>query len=121
MVSMDWKLASDVRREADPPRGPARDFHAEHAAFLRRARGGAEVYVKVVVTPASTDAELDAMARAVAEVDPKLTLVVQPVTPCGGVKARPAAARVLEIAARLERVLADVRVIPQTHVIYGAL
>src|SRR5262245_3084916 len=38
VVSMDWKLASDVRRESDPPRGPALDFHAEHAAFLARAR-----------------------------------------------------------------------------------
>jgi pyruvate-formate lyase-activating enzyme len=34
-VSMDWKLASDVRRTI--PRGPVRDFHAEHRAFLARA------------------------------------------------------------------------------------
>jgi organic radical activating enzyme len=121
VVSMDWKLASDVRRESDPPRGPARDFHAEHAAFLARARRDAEVFVKVVVTPASQDAELDAMARAIAAVDRTLTLVVQPVTPRGAVKERPGAARLLEIARRLERTLADVRVIPQTHPLYGAL
>jgi organic radical activating enzyme len=121
VVSMDWKLASDVRRESDPPRGEAADFHAEHRAFLARARRSAEVFVKAVVTPASTDAELDAMARAIAEVDPRVPVVVQPVTPRGGVRERPGAARLLQIAARLERVLADVRVIPQTHPIYGAL
>ena len=121
VVSMDWKLASDVRRADDPARGPARDFHAEHTAFLARARRSAEVFVKVVVTPASTDAELYQMARAMAGIDPMVPLIVQPVTPRGGVKERPGAARLLQIAARLERVLADVRLIPQTHPIYGAL
>jgi organic radical activating enzyme len=121
VVSMDWKLASDVRRAGDPARGPAADFHAEHAAFLARARRSAEVFVKVVVTPASSDAELDEMARAIAAIDPLVPLIVQPVTPRGAVKERPGAARLLEIAARLERMLADVRVIPQTHPIYGAL
>jgi organic radical activating enzyme len=121
VVSMDWKLASDVRRADDPARGPVRDFHAEHTAFLARARRSAEVFVKVVVTPASTDAELDQVARAVAGIDRKVPLIVQPVTPRGGVKERPGAARLLQIAARLERVLADVRLIPQTHPLYGAL
>jgi organic radical activating enzyme len=121
VVSMDWKLASDVRRADDAARGPVRDFHAEHEAFLARARRSAEVFVKVVVTPASTDAELDQVARGIAAVDPKVTLVVQPVTPRGAVKERPSAARLLEITTRLERVLADVRLIPQTHPIYGAL
>jgi 7-carboxy-7-deazaguanine synthase len=121
VVSMDWKLASDVRRADDPTRGPVRDFHAEHAAFLARARRSAEVFVKVVVTPASSDAELDRVARGIAAVDPKVPLIVQPVTPKGGVKERPGAARLLQLVARLERELADVRLIPQTHPIYGVL
>jgi organic radical activating enzyme len=121
VVSMDWKLASDVRRASDPARGEIADFHAEHRAFLARARRSAEVFVKVVVTPESRDDELDRMAEGVAAIDPKVPLIVQPVTPRGGVKERPSAARLLEIAARLERVLADVRVIPQTHPLYGAL
>ena len=78
------------------------------------------MFVKAVVTPSTTDAELDAMADAVASVDPGVLVVVQPVTPRGGVRERPSAARLLEIAARLERGLTDVRVIPQTHPIYGA-
>jgi organic radical activating enzyme len=121
VVSMDWKLASEVRRESDPPRGEVADFHAEHRAFLARALRGAEVFVKAVVTPSTSDAELDAMARAVAEVDRRVLVVVQPVTPRGAVRERPSAARLLQIAARLERTLEDVRVIPQTHPLYGAL
>ncbi|HVN38664.1 MAG TPA: 7-carboxy-7-deazaguanine synthase QueE [Myxococcota bacterium] len=121
VVSMDWKLASDVRRASDPARGEIADFHAEHRAFLSRARRSAEVFVKVVVTPESGDDELDRMAEAVAAIDPKVPLIVQPVTPRGVARERPSAARVLEIAARLERRLADVRVIPQTHPLYGAL
>jgi 7-carboxy-7-deazaguanine synthase len=121
LVAMDWKLASDVRRASDPARGEIADFHAEHRAFLSRARRSAEVFVKVVVTPESRDDELDRMAEAIAAIDPKLALILQPVTPRGGVKERPSAARLLEIAARLERGLADVRVIPQTHPLYGAL
>jgi organic radical activating enzyme len=121
VVSMDWKLASDVWRATDDPRAAPPDYHAAHAAFLRRARQSAEVFVKVVVTPASTDAELEAMARGVAQVDARVPLIVQPVTPHGGVTQRPSAQRLLEIAARLERTLADVRVIPHTHPLYGAL
>jgi len=121
VVSMDWKLASDVRRESDPPRGEVRDFHAEHRAFLARARRSGEVFVKVVVTPGTLDRELEEMAQGVASVDPQIPVIVQPVTPRGSVKERPPAARLLEIAARLEQVLANVRLIPQTHPLYGAL
>jgi organic radical activating enzyme len=121
VVSMDWKLASDVRRAADPKHGPVRPFHAEHARFLRVARRAPEVVVKLVITPASTDAELDEAWAEIAAIDPATPVLLQPVTPFGGVKARPSAARMLELCARAERVLSDVRVIPQTHPILGAL
>lgn len=115
VVSMDWKLASEVER-ADHPRGAAREeFHAEHAAFLRIALRAGETYVKVVVTPATRDEELDALARHLAAVDPAVPLVIQPVTPRGPVKESPPAAQLLAWQARLERQLRDVRVIPQTH------
>jgi organic radical activating enzyme len=114
VVSMDWKLASEVER-ADRPRGAAReDFHAAHAAFLRVARAR-ETYVKVVVTPATRDEELDALAEHLAAVDASVPLVIQPVTPRGPVKESPSAAQLLAWQARLERSLEDVRVIPQTH------
>jgi len=50
VVSMDWKLASDVRRAGTRRRDPRPDFHAEHERFLRVARRAPEVVVKIVVT-----------------------------------------------------------------------
>jgi 7-carboxy-7-deazaguanine synthase len=120
LVSMDWKLRSDVRRASEPTDGSGADFHEAHAAFLKVARAAPEVLVKVVVTPATRDGELDAMAARVAAIDPAVPVVVQPVTPFGGVRETPGAERLLEVCARLSSSLADVRLIPQTHRLYGA-
>jgi organic radical activating enzyme len=121
VVSMDWKLASDVRRATDPRGGPVAPFDEAHEAFLARARRAARVVVKLVVTTATRDDEVDVAVQAVARRAPDATLVLQPVTPHGPVRERPPAARLLALAARAERSLRDVRVIPQTHPIYGAL
>ena len=118
VVSMDWKLASDVRPAA---RGGAGPFHEAHERFLRVARRAPEVLVKVVVTPASEDAELDEMAEHIARVDPGLPLIVQPVTPFGPVKQAPSPERLLALVIRLEARLDDVRLIPQTHKGIGLL
>jgi organic radical activating enzyme len=120
-VSMDWKLASDVVRAGEEIAETRRDFHREHEAFLRVARAAPALAVKLVITPASELAEIDEAARRVAAVAPDATFVLQPVTPAGRVRSSPSAARMLELAFRLSRVLKDVRVIPQTHRLYGAL
>jgi organic radical activating enzyme len=119
VVSMDWKLASDVRRASDPRRGPVEDFHAAHEAFLRVALGAPEVMVKVVVTPTTGDAEIDEMTRRIARVEPEVPVIIQPVTPYGVVRETPSAKRLLALVARMERTLRDVRLIPQTHKLYG--
>jgi organic radical activating enzyme len=120
VVSMDWKLASDVRRAADPRHGPVEPFHAAHERFLRVARRAPEVVVKLVVTAASQDAEIDEAVARIAGVDSKLALVLQPVTPFGPVREAPSAGRLLELLARVSRSLPDVRLIPQTHKLLGA-
>jgi organic radical activating enzyme len=120
VVSMDWKLASDVRRASEPAGSRAAPFHEAHARFLAVARRAPEVVVKLVVTPASEDAELEEAWRRVAEQDPGIPVVLQPVTPCGDVKVSVGPDRLLALAARAESWLRDVRVIPQTHVQIGA-
>jgi organic radical activating enzyme len=119
VVSMDWKLASEVRRASDPPRGAVPDFHDAHQAFLEVARRASRTVVKLVVTPRSTDEEIDEVIARVAQVHAGATLVLQPVTPCDGAERRPTAQRLLTLSERAGRRLADVRVIPQTHPIYG--
>jgi len=115
VVSMDWKLASDVRRESGEP-GP---FHDIHQDFLRVAQRAGEVVVKLVVTPSTGDEELEEAWSRIAALDPALPVILQPVTPFARVRERPTAARLLELAARASRILDDVRVIPQTHPLLG--
>jgi organic radical activating enzyme len=120
-VSMDWKLASDVRRANDAKRGPVAPFHEAHEAFLTVARAAPLVVVKIVVTAASEDVEIDEAVTRVARTHLGACLVLQPVTPFAAVKERPSAARMLALERRAAERLADVRVIPQTHKILGAL
>jgi organic radical activating enzyme len=119
VVAMDWKLASDVRRADDPPRGAVADFHDAHEAFLEIAKRAPRVVVKLVITSRSRDEEIDEAVARVARVHASATLVLQPVTPSGAVTERPTAKRMLALSERASRRLADVRVIPQTHPIYG--
>jgi organic radical activating enzyme len=121
VVSMDWKLASDVVRAVPETASGDEDFHRIHAGFLALAASAAEVYVKVVVTPATREEELDALCEVIAEIAPDSPLVLQPVTPFGRVRERPSAERVLAWQRRCARQLRDVRVIPQTHRAYDAL
>jgi organic radical activating enzyme len=121
VVSMDWKLSSDVRRASDPKRGAVEPFHGEHEKFLAIARRAPELIVKLVITPASLDEEIDEAVSRVEANAPEATLVLQPVTPFGTVREVPSAERLLALCTRISRRLAKVRVIPQTHKIYGAL
>ncbi len=119
IVSMDWKLASDVRRESEPKGAVAEPFDVGHAAFLEVAREAPRCVVKLVVTLRTTDAEVDAARDAVAKLHPDASVVLQPVTPFARVTERPSAERMLALHARLRESLDDVRVIPQTHPVWG--
>jgi organic radical activating enzyme len=118
VVSMDWKLASDVRRAES---GDKTDFATAHAEFLACAQAAAETFVKVVVTPNTLDSELEAVCAAIRTVAPETLLVLQPVTPFAKVRERPSAERILAWQRRCAAQLAHVRVIPQTHRSYAAL
>jgi hypothetical protein len=64
---------------------------------------------------------LDEMAARIGRVDRDVPVIVQPVTPFAQVGTAPDAGRLLQVALPLERSLSDVRVIPQTHKLSGAL
>jgi len=121
LVSMDWKLASDVRRGPGVKPLPGEDFHDAHERFLRVALRARSLYVKVVLTCETREDEIDAMIDRIESVSPDLPLVLQPVTPTGGVTQMPTPDRLLAWLARAESRLSDVRLIPQTHPIYGVL
>ncbi len=119
VVSMDWKLASDVRWADRAARGSQTPFAESHARFVEVALAAPELVVKLVVTPRSGDEEIGAAVETVARLAPRACLVLQPVTPRGATRERPSAQRLLALAARARERLDDVRVIPQTHPVYG--
>jgi len=117
VVSMDWKLARDVRWEDESRRT---EFAKLHKDFLAIAHAACEVYVKLVVTSESETAEVVAVATEIARVDPEICLVLQPVTPIGRVRRSPTSDHLLVLQRACEARLRDVRIIPQTHRAYGA-
>jgi pyruvate-formate lyase-activating enzyme len=127
VVSMDWKLTSDVRRASDPRPGEQQakieSFDADHERFLAivSAHPRASVYVKVVLTPSTRDDELDRVCDGIARIDPDTPLILQPVTPSGPVREAPSAGAMLRWLRRSRERLPDVRVIPQTHKQVGVL
>ena len=74
-----------------------------------------------MVTAETRAPELEEIAGRIREIEREVPLILQPVTPFGKVRTSPGAEQMLPLMRACERVLADVRVIPQTHRVYGAL
>ena len=122
-VSMDWKLDSEVRW-ADTASLETRplSFADGHVNFLELlVREKVEACVKVVVTCETTARELEQVCSAIVATAPSAPLILQPVTPFGRVRDSPSAERLLEHLRVCEEKVDDVRLIPQTHRVYGAL
>ena len=105
MVSMDMKLPSDT----------GEDHWEAHSRFLQTAvQAQKDIYVKIVVSDESARAEFDRAISIIEAVDPAVLLVLQPITPMGGLHpAKPQ--KLLDWQSRAMARLHDVRVIPQTH------
>ena len=102
------------------------DARLRELAILRVAKLSESEYEWVQHVPIARhtgagDAEIEAVCRRIEEIDPETPLVLQPVTPFAAVKETPDAARLLGWLRRCEKKLSNVRLIPQTHRLYGAL
>ncbi|MBU0672014.1 MAG: 7-carboxy-7-deazaguanine synthase QueE [Candidatus Margulisbacteria bacterium] len=80
-----------------------------------------EVFVKIVFTRESKVQELDEAVSLIAQVDEKIPLVLQPVTPHGPIKHRPNPDQIMAFHNVAKRKLKTVKVIPQVHKIFGVL
>lgn len=108
-----------VAMDLKPPSATAdRAVWKEHEAFLKVARA-TEVFVKIVVTPDTREEELQQSFDLVAAVDPKIPVVLQPVTPWGPVQEGPTPEQLDRWHFEASRQLRDVRVIPQVHRLIG--
>lgn len=109
VIAMDMKPSSSTGD---------RSYEKEHEEFLKIAVRK-EVFVKLVVTP---DTVLDQVQRCVAlveEVHAGIPFIFQPVTDPFGINTQ--ALKLIESSfmPAAERILTDVRVIPQMHKIWG--
>jgi organic radical activating enzyme len=109
IISMDIKLPSVTGRE----------YWREHREFLKLATSSG-VFVKLVLTGQTTDAEFRQALAVVSDVDAGIPVVLQPVTPVANVGGI-APESVLRLQEMALNVLTDVRVIPQTHKFMGQL
>ena len=102
IISMDIKLPSI-----------SQNLFNLHEKFLRVACKK-DLYVKIVVADSTTREEFLSAVELVASVNPKILLIIQPVTPVNGIKTA-SPAKILSCQNEALRLLQDVRVIPQTH------
>lgn len=110
IIAMDFKLPSDLSGQ---------NFWREHAEFLQVA-SQRDVFVKIVLSNDTNQAEMKQAIRLIAGVSDEIPLVLQPVTPVNGVlPVRPE--QMLHWQEFALTKLQDVRVIPQTHKIMGQL
>ncbi|MBK9384778.1 MAG: 7-carboxy-7-deazaguanine synthase QueE [Planctomycetes bacterium] len=110
-VSMDWKLASTMERGR---------YDERHAAFLDVVVArGLDACVKIVITPAVTDAELSAALELVLARAPRLAIFLQPATPARSIDRGPSAERMDALARLALAQGASVRVLPQVHKLLG--
>jgi len=102
-VAMDLKLPSTLRQPV-----PLQTF-ARSAQACRT-----ELIVKVPLAERVSLEELEEGLRVLAEARTELTLVLQPLTPMGGLKP-PSAERLMEMLDLAARYFSSVRLIPQCH------
>ncbi|SHJ94189.1 7-carboxy-7-deazaguanine synthase QueE [Desulforamulus aeronauticus] len=110
IVSMDIKLQSST--------GIVTPWDLHHR-FLQVA-AQRKVYVKIVITSETAVKEIQRAAELIGRVDSGIELVLQPVTPKGGCQI-PAVDQILKLQQIALDHLANVRVIPQTHLMMGQL
>ena len=108
-VSMDIKLPSIT----------GRTLWDAHRRFLHLLRDH-DAYVKIVIAENTGEEEFQEAVQLMRNAAPHMLLVLQPVTPFGGLCA-PSTRKLLRLQAQAAEQLTQVRVIPQAHRMMGLL
>lgn len=110
LIGMDLKLPSVSGEEHW-------QAHREFLGHCVKLAQPTIVFCKLIVSQATTQADLDQAQALIAEIHPAIPVILQPVTPLGGSgePVSPTPAQVLQWQAAFKTQLQDVRVIPQTH------
>lgn len=127
IVSMDWKFRSDLLDRSPLLQTLAAPLEDVQEQFLRTAAATSEVYVKLIVTPERSEAQVQEACRRIARVSQMLpqnssktiALILQPVTPRSVSDPRPDTAHLFRLLRAALEILDDVRIIPQIHPALG--
>ena len=106
-VSMDFKAPTATGLDPDTT-------WRRHREFLE-VGSATNIYGKMVITPSTTNEEVERVVALIASVNAAIPLILQPVTPFGFEPQSVDSYRLIELHARASKIIADVRVIPQTH------
>lgn len=109
-IGMDIKLPSSLSGQ---------EHWMEHQKFLQVAQKK-QVFVKIVLTAETEEAELVQALEIIRGVNLLIPLILQPVSPWGGLES-PQPERVIYLQDLALKYLEQVRVIPQTHKMIGQL
>ena len=111
-IGMDMKLPSVSGEER----------WLAHKEFLQICIPQKEVFVKLIVSNETTEADLQQARSIIAEVSSEIPVILQPVTPLeGNSPTPPTAEQMLFWQSFFKEALSEVRVIPQTHKMIGQL
>ncbi|MFA5338562.1 MAG: 7-carboxy-7-deazaguanine synthase QueE [Candidatus Omnitrophota bacterium] len=109
VIAMDIKLPSSTKN---------RHFWEEHFEFLKAAKEK-EVFIKMVVTNETHDADVEKAIALIESIDRNIPLIFQPASAFGEFKGVPENAKLLDWQKKALAKLKDVRIIPQLHKIKG--
>ena len=109
IIAMDIKLPSSTKN---------RHFWEEHLEFLKAAKSK-EVFIKMVITDETHDADIEKAVALIEAVDINIPLILQPASAFGDFKGVPENAKLLDLQKKAREKLKDVRIIPQLHKIKG--
>lgn len=107
-IAMDFKL---------PSSSALKNFWYEHRMFLKEA-AKKEVFAKAVITSTTMVSDIEKMLDIISDINPFITLVLQPVTPIHGID-KPSLDKLLSFKRVCENKLKSVEVIPQMHKVMG--
>jgi len=109
IISMDLKF----------PSATGKKLFSSHRKFIEIAKKK-ELYVKIILTGELSFEEMEEAALLLKDTAEDFMLVIQPATPFGGMSA-PDLKKIFQTQDFFLKYLKNVRVIPQTHRILGAL
>ena len=93
-----------------------------HAEFLKRCFPRKDLFIKLIVSDQTSDADLDQARTLIASYSAEIPVILQPATPIPGeVISPPTPEQILAWQRFFKASLSQVRVIPQTHKMIGQL